>query len=127
MRITMICIGSTGDVRPYIILGRELKARGHDVAICAFSPFEQTVLNEGMRYKRLRGDVKDFMASLMNGASGVMFLKQAKDALVGLIDTILEDLEAACEDAEAICATFLGEVIQSIAEVKKVPYIQTPH
>ena len=125
MRITMICIGSTGDVRPYIILGRELKARGHDVAICAFSPFEQTVLNEGMRYKRLRGDVKEFMASLMNGASGVMFLKQAKDALVGLIDTILEDLEAACEDAEAICATFLGEVIQSIAEVKKVPYIQT--
>ena len=28
MRITMITIGSTGDVRPYIILGRELKARG---------------------------------------------------------------------------------------------------
>ena len=37
MRITMICIGSTGDVRPYIVLGRELRARGHDIAICAFS------------------------------------------------------------------------------------------
>ncbi len=125
MRITMICIGSTGDVRPYIILGRELKACGHDVAICAFSPFEQTILNEGMRYKRLRGDVKDFMASLMDGSSGVMFLKNARGALVELIDTILEDFESACEDADAICATFLGEVIQSIAEVKRVPYIQT--
>jgi len=81
MRITMICIGSTGDVRPYIILGRELKSRGHDVAICAFSPFEQTILSEGMRYKRLRGDVKELMAGLMTGASGVMFLKQARDAL----------------------------------------------
>ena len=125
MRITMICIGSTGDVRPYIILGRELKARGHDVAICAFSEFEQSILNEGMRYKRMRGDAKTLMGTLMNGSSGVMFLKQARDALVNLMDTILEDFEAACEDAEAICATFLGEVIQSIAEAKKVPYIQT--
>jgi len=125
MRITMICIGSTGDVRPYIILGRELKSRGHDVAICAFSPFEQTILSEGMRYKRLRGDVKELMAGLMTGASGVMFLKQARDALLNLIGTMLEDFEAACEDADAICATFLGEVIQSIAEAKKVPYIQT--
>ena len=32
MRITMFCIGSTGDVRPYIVLGRELKARGHEGA-----------------------------------------------------------------------------------------------
>ncbi len=125
MRITMICIGSTGDVRPYIILGRELKARGHDVAICAFSPFEQTILSEGMRYKRLRGDVKDFMANLINGASGVMFLKNAHDTLRQLLNTFLEDFEAACEDAEAVCATFLGEIIQSIAEAKRVPYIQT--
>ena len=125
MRITMICIGSTGDVRPYIILGRELKARGHDVAICAFSQFEQAILGEGMRYKRMRGDARTLMGTLMNGSSGVMFLKQAKEALVNLMDTILEDFEAACEDAEAICATFLGEVIQSIAEVKRVPYIQT--
>ena len=36
MRITMLSVGSTGDVRPYVLLGRELQARGHRVTISAF-------------------------------------------------------------------------------------------
>ena len=48
MRIAMICIGSTGDVRPYIVLGRELKRRGHQVTITAFSDFEKTITDEGL-------------------------------------------------------------------------------
>lgn len=127
MRITMICIGSTGDVRPYIILGRELKARGHDVSICAFSIFQETVLKEGMHFKPLPGDAKRFMGSFMNGSNGVMFLKQAKDALVEMIDPMLEALEAAVEDAEAIIGSYLGQVFQSLAEARRVPYIQTQY
>jgi len=125
MRITMITIGSTGDVRPYMILGRELKARGHDVAICAFSTFEQMVVKEGLRFKPLRGDVKELMGFLMSGATGVGFLKQARDGLVKLIDPMLEDMEAAVEDAEAIIGNYLGQVNQSLAEINRVPYIQT--
>ncbi|MBR2925867.1 MAG: glycosyltransferase family 1 protein [Clostridia bacterium] len=126
MRITMICIGSTGDVRPYIVLGRELKRRGHDVKIAAFDTFEQAVLKEGMRFHCISGDVRDFMATVMsNGANGVAFLKQVRNSLVDIIDPFLEDLEAACEDAEALIATFFGQIIQSIAEVKHIPFIQT--
>ena len=125
MRITMITIGSTGDVRPYIILGRELKARGHDVAICAFSTFEKMVCSEGLRFKPLRGDVKELMGFLMNGATGVGFLKQARDGLLNLIDPLLEDMEAAVEDAEGIIGNYLGQVNQSLAEINRVPYIQT--
>ena len=33
MRISMVAIGSTGDVRPYVLLGKELKKRGHEVTI----------------------------------------------------------------------------------------------
>lgn len=47
MRITMICIGSTGDVRPYLVLGRELRRRGHEVSICAFANFASAVKAEG--------------------------------------------------------------------------------
>lgn len=125
MRITMICIGSMGDVRPYIVLGRELKARGHDIAICAFSDFESAVRKEGMRFKPISGDVKIFMANLMNGASGVGFLKQVRDTLKEILDPFLADLEAACEDAEAVIATYFGQVFQSLAEVRRIPYIQT--
>ena len=107
MRITMICIGSTGDVRPYIVLGRELKRRGHDVKIAAFDTFEQAVKKEGMRFHAISGDVRDFMATVMSkGANGVAFLRQVRNSLVDIIDPFLEDLEAACEDAEALIGTF---------------------
>ena len=125
MRITMICIGSTGDVRPYIVLGRELKARGHQITICAFQDFESTVLNEGLCFKGISGDVKTMMGNLMNGSTGVSFLKQVRDTLVDIIDPFLADLEAACEESEAIIGTYLGQIFQSLAEVRRIPYIQT--
>jgi len=125
MRITMICIGSTGDVRPYIVLGRELKARGHEITICAFHNFESAVLKEGLRFKPINGDVKALMANLMDGSTGVSFLKQVRDSLVDIIDPFLADLDAACEGAEAIIGTYLGQIFQSLAEVRRIPYIQT--
>lgn len=125
MRITMICIGSTGDVRPYIVLGRELQARGHEITICAFADFEPVILKEGFHFKPVNGDVKALMANLMNGSTGVGFLKQVRDSLIDIIDPFLEDLEAACDGAEAIIGTYLGQVFQSLAEVRHIPYIQT--
>lgn len=125
MRITMICIGSTGDVRPYIALGRELKARGHKITICAFADFEPMVLKEQMQFKPINSDVRALMANLMNGSTGVGFLKQVRDSLVDIIDPFLADLEAACDGAEAIIGTYLGQVFQSLAEVRHIPYIQT--
>ncbi|MEG2718942.1 MAG: glycosyltransferase [Clostridia bacterium] len=126
MRITMICIGSTGDVHPYIVLGRELKARGHDVAICAFSDFETLVSKEGMRFKPISGDVRAFMANIMKpGVNGVSYLKQVRDCLCSILDPFLYDLEAACEDSQAIIATYFGQIIKSIAEVRHVPFFQT--
>lgn len=125
MRITMICIGSTGDVRPYIVLGRELKARGHEIAICAFSDFEPAILKEGFQYKPINGDVKTLMANIMNGSTGVGFLKQVRDSLKDCIHPFLSDLEAAADGADAIIGTFFGQVFQSLAEVRRIPFIQT--
>ncbi len=126
MRFTMICIGSTGDVRPYVLLGRELTARGHDVAICAFGEFEPMARQNGLRFYPLSGDAREFMRSVMKpGTKGVTYLKQVRDTLRGIIDPFLRDLLAACADAEVIVATYFGNVIQSIAEQRGVPFIKT--
>ena len=127
MRITMICIGSTGDVRPYLVLGRELRRRGHEVSICAFANFASAVKAEGLGFKPVSGDVKTFMANLMNGANGVAFLKQVRDTLREFIEPFLADLEAATEDAQAIVGTYFGQVFQSLAEMRHVPYVQTQY
>ena len=126
MRFTMICIGSTGDVMPYVLLGNELQQRGHDVSICAFSEFETMVLENHMHFFPLSGDAREFMSNIMKpGTRGVGYLKQVLDTMRSIIDPFLIDLQAACADAEVIVATYFGNIIQSIAEQRNVPFIKT--
>lgn len=126
MRFTMISIGSTGDVKPYVLLGRELQRRGHDVSICAFSEFETLVKKNGMRFCPLSGNARELMSSIMKpGTKGMGYLKQVRDTFRDIIDPFLRDLLTACEGAEVIVATYFGNVIQSIAEQRGVPFIKT--
>ncbi|MDX2681872.1 glycosyltransferase [Streptomyces sp. NY05-11A] len=39
MRIVLLTIGSRGDVQPFVVLGVELKARGHEVVPAAGAEF----------------------------------------------------------------------------------------
>ncbi len=126
MRYTMICIGSTGDVRPYVLLGRELKARGHDVGICAFPDFKGMIESEGLRYLPLPGDAKAFISNVMKpGANGLGFLNQVRVSLKSILTPFLNDMEGACDDADVMICTYFGGVAKSIAEVRHIPYIQT--
>ena len=126
MRITMLCIGSLGDVQPYIVLGRELMARGHEITLCAFADFEPLVTAEGMRFMPVSGDARVFINNLINSkASGPRFLKEVRDTLRDIIDPFLRDLMAACEGAETIISCYFGSIAMSIAEVMRVPYVQT--
>ncbi|HNW86420.1 MAG TPA: glycosyltransferase [Candidatus Limiplasma sp.] len=126
MRFTMICIGSTGDVMPYVLLGNELQQRGHDVGICAFSEFQGLVESNHMRFFPLSGDAREFMSSIMKpGTRGVTYLKQVLESFREIIDPFLCDLQTACAEAEVIVATYFGNIIQSIAQQRNVPFIKT--
>ena len=61
MKITLLSVGSTGDVRPFILIGRALKSRGHSVTITAFSRFAETVTAAGLNFHALSGSVEKMM------------------------------------------------------------------
>lgn len=126
MKITMFAIGSTGDVRPYCILGRELKRRGHEVTIAAFSPFEEMVTQAGLNFFGIAGDVKDMMSHLMKpGAVGMSYLREAEKAIQNIAPVLLRDLLRAGEGAEAMLCTFFGTMYYSVAEYYHIPCVQT--
>ena len=126
MRISMVAIGSTGDVRPYVLLGRELKKRGHEVTIVCFDMTEKMVTEAGLNFAPLAGSVKDiFMAVMTPGTNGFTFLPKFKNALLDDLPQFLHTLEEGCKDAEAIICTFFGSVVYSIAEKHNIPCIQT--
>jgi sterol 3beta-glucosyltransferase len=53
MNITILTIGSRGDVQPFLALGAGLEEAGHEVTLAAGGAFEGFVTGHGLRYARL--------------------------------------------------------------------------
>ncbi len=124
----MIAIGSTGDVRPYIILGQELQSRGHRVKLTAFETFRETAYEAGLGFAPLSGDASNFMSNIMKpGTNGFNYLSQLETSLKDVAAILLKDIMAACEDAEAMICTFFGSMMYSVAEKYHIPCIQTQY
>lgn len=121
----MISIGSTGDVRPYLLLGRELQRRGHEVTLCAFSAFEELAKSAGFRFMPLSGDVHMMIEHMMNGSQPLATINKLRLMLKPILKPFLSDLISACEGAQVIIGTYFGAVLPSIAEKYGVPFIQT--
>lgn len=125
MKMTMLALGSTGDVRPFVLLGRELSARGHHITIAAFSPFREMIENAGLSFYQLSGDVETFMSNIMKpGTSALTYLPQVEKSLRSVAPQLVEGLSASCAGADAAICSFFGSVYYSIAEKYKIPLIQ---
>jgi len=57
-RILLTTFGSYGDVHPYMALGVELCARGHQVTMGTAASYQAKVLSEGLGFHAVRPDVE---------------------------------------------------------------------
>jgi UDP:flavonoid glycosyltransferase YjiC (YdhE family) len=62
MRITILTVGSRGDVQPFIALGLGLQQAGHTVQLATHSPFQTIVHSYGLEFVPIEGDVQALMA-----------------------------------------------------------------
>ena len=126
MLFSMVAIGSTGDVRPYILLGRELQRRGHQTRLIAFAPFEEAARQVGMDFLPLPGSLHHYMESLMRpGNMAVTFLPQLQKAIAGCKDALMDSILTGSQGADAILSTFSLSAVNAVAEKLHIPYIQT--
>jgi rhamnosyltransferase subunit B len=51
-------VGSSGDVHPFIGIGRTLRARGHDVTIVTAEPFRVLIERDGLRFVQLHSQAE---------------------------------------------------------------------
>lgn len=108
MRVTIVCIGSRGDVQPSMALGLLLRERGHDVRLAGHESFREWVARRGLDFALVEPDFgRDLEAAL--GASREAGALRALVALLvaarrhhRLLDRLPEGLWEACRDAEAI-------------------------
>jgi len=68
MHITMLALGSRGDIQPYVALGKGLRRAGHEVSFITFESFLDLVEQAGLDFYPIRGNAQ----SLVMGAGANM-------------------------------------------------------
>jgi sterol 3beta-glucosyltransferase len=63
MQITLIALGSRGDVLPCVALGGALQGAGHEVRFATFEGFRELVAAHGLAFHPIRGDAQAMMLS----------------------------------------------------------------
>jgi sterol 3beta-glucosyltransferase len=108
MRITILTIGSRGDVVPYIALGLGLRRAGHEVRLATHTPFEPHVRAAGLAFSPLMGDPRALLSSergkrwLASGRNPIRFAAGLARILRPIVARVCEESASAAADAEAI-------------------------
>jgi sterol 3beta-glucosyltransferase len=127
MRITILTVGSRGDVQPYIALGRGLRAAGHQITLATHAAWEQHTRTAGLGWARLEGGFHRFQetevgqAWMAAGARPIPFLRTVYPQTVRLLREQLADAVAACAGAEALVFTHLAIAGWHLAERLGLP------
>ena len=67
MRITLLALGSRGDVQPFVPLGAALRERGHRVRVASFATYERLFRGAGFDFHAIGGDAQALVLAAGNG------------------------------------------------------------
>ncbi len=106
MLITILAAGTRGDVQPYIALGMELKKSGHNIRLATFKNFEDFVVNHGLDFFPVKGDISKLAVSddtrHARQADNPLKLVLSFNKLKSYVFDLQEDYFSACESSDAI-------------------------
>ena len=131
MKITILSVGTRGDVQPYIALGLGLQAVGHDVQIAAASNFEQFVRDYGLSYTRLEGSFRelmeaDAMQQFVTSRNPIRVYREMTKMLRHILECFAADSWKACQNSDAIIFSSIAVTGYSVAEKLGIPSCWAP-
>jgi UDP:flavonoid glycosyltransferase YjiC (YdhE family) len=132
VRITLLTVGSRGDVQPMIALGVGLQAAGHRVRLATYPRFEAAVVDRGLDFAPLAEGHVSRGADTEEGRRWIESGSRRLPAAVGFVRDArsvarqrLADAAGACDDAEAVVAANLAIVLGwQIAQRRRVPLVR---
>ncbi|HLV37186.1 MAG TPA: glycosyltransferase [Spirillospora sp.] len=132
MRITLITVGSRGDIQPFVPLALGLQAAGHQVRIATHGPYEDFVRFHHLDFHPIVGNPQEILqtesglAWLETGQNPVTFLRRMRDIAHEILEQLGRDCLNASQDADMILFSTLGFFTGvPIAEKLGVPGIAT--
>jgi UDP:flavonoid glycosyltransferase YjiC (YdhE family) len=132
MDITIIALGSRGDIQPFLPLALGLQKAGYGVRVGTFEEFRQPVVERGLDYVPIFGDPRSTMSSQAGQAwlsSGENVFKAMRQMRKTFIDNdplpIFDGIFEACRGSDAIIYSFMAAPAFYAAEKLGLPSIFT--
>lgn len=130
MRIVIFSIGTQGDVRPFVALGRGLRERGHSVCIATGTTCEQLVVDNGLDFAPLTADFLEMMAAdpraMQKGTNPLALLPTVRRRLREMAADWAEQGKAAARGAELLIGNGMVALLaSSLAELGGVRCLET--
>ncbi|NER99587.1 MAG: glycosyltransferase family 1 protein, partial [Symploca sp. SIO1B1] len=108
MKITIITVGSRGDVQPYLALGVGLQQAGYTVRLATHDTFKALTLRYGLDFFSVGGDIQSISQSesgqqmIEAGGNPFTALKRLGKVLEPVMKQSLQESWLACQDAELV-------------------------
>lgn len=131
-RVTVLVVGSLGDVLPQLALAEGLYASGMEVTVATHDLFEADVRARGLGFRPITVNPR----TVLESAEGVDWLRSQSHplrnaramaaALRPILRSVFDDSWEACQGAEALVCNNLALWGHDIAESLRVPCVFTP-
>jgi UDP:flavonoid glycosyltransferase YjiC (YdhE family) len=114
MRITIVTVGSLGDVRPYVALGAGLQCAGHRVRLATHAEHALLARAYGLEFFTIAGSSADVLASdegrrwQHSGQNPIRFLTGLIRVIEPFMRRVIGQTLSACQDAEIVVTSLLA-------------------
>ena len=127
MHITILTLGSRGDVQPFIGLGVGLKQAGYKVRIASQAYFESDIRSHGFEFALMSGNPKEAVKSqkgqaMLKSKNPITFIRRLGDLLKPLLKNVFIDSLQACQGTDVIIGGGFPFWGIDIAEKLGVPF-----
>lgn len=107
MHITILTIGSRGDVQPFLALGVGLQQAGYQVRLATHANFETMIRDRGLEFAVIDGNPQEFIQSeagqaMMKTRNPIEFNRRFRAVLDPIMDSAQIDSWNACRGTDAI-------------------------
>lgn len=129
MKIVLAPVGTDGDIRPMIALGKSLQHKGHEIVFCAPPNNEQLVAGFGLAFHPLGMNMKNVLTENKKEFRGhsVKGLKKIRALSEETINLQMTDLLNSCKGADYLFGSGNLVVGRTVAEYYNIPYHHVFH
>ncbi len=128
MRITILALGSRGDVQPLVALGMGLQRTGrHEVSFVTSDDFEEMARRRGLGFSSLGISARPFLDTqvawdvLESGRNIIQGMRGTVRMVQPALEQLMERARQACHGTDAIIFSTLGVGAYHIAQKQRLP------